>query len=361
MFTCRRPGYIAWKPLPLCPIEESGLNTLEPLRIGVIGAGYWGRKVAREVLGVSRLNRTAKLHTISDNSPTILDQCQKEFGPLSYQLDYRTLLSDPELSAVHICTPNPTHFEVASSFLNAGKGVLVEKPLSASSKEAYELVKLAKEKKLVLSAGHLHRFNNGVRELKRAINSGVLGQVYYLRLRWCGLMPPQQWRDVITDLAPHPFDISQYVLGLWPSKVTCRGRGYRTSMEEVAFINAEHGGTKITTSIEVSWLDSEKSRELTAVGSEATAKLDCLEQKAVLIRNGSTTQIPIDSSNTLREEIVSFVDCNNRSRRNEMYTNPADGVIGAQVVKLLEASKESLARDRTVEVRLPLAEEIPAR
>ena len=333
---------------------------MEQIRIGVIGAGYWGRKVAREIAHVSTFDRTAKLYSIMDNSPTILEQCQQEFGPLSYQLDYRNLLTDPELSAVHICTPNPTHFEVASSFLKAGKGVLVEKPLAVTSKEAYELVEFAKQKKLVLSAGHVHRFNNGVRELKRAISSGILGQVYYLRLRWCGLMPPQQWRDVITDLAPHPFDISQYVLGLWPSKVTCRGRSYRTSMEEVAFINAEHAGTNITTSIEVSWLDSEKRRELTVVGSEGTAKLDCLEQKAVLIRNGSTTQIPIDSSNTLREEIVSFVDCNNRSRRNEMYTNLADGVVGAQVVRLLEASKESLVRDRTVEVRLPLAEGIPA-
>ena len=337
------------------------MNALEQVRIGVIGAGYWGRKVAREIAHVSTSDRTAKLYSITDNSPTILEQCQQEFGPLSYQLDYRNLLTDPELSAVHICTPNPTHFEVASSFLKAGKGVLVEKPLAVTSKEAYELVELAKQKKLVLSAGHLHRFNNGVRELKRAINSGVLGQVYYLSLRWCGLMPPQQWRDVITDLAPHPFDISQYLLGLWPSKITCRGRGYRTSMEEVAFINAEHPGTNITTNIEVSWLDIEKSRELTVVGSEGTAKLDCLEQKAVLIRNGSTSQIPIDSSNTLQEEIVSFVDCNIRSRQNEMYTNPADGVIGAQVVRLLEASKESLVRDRTVEVHLPLAEGILAR
>jgi UDP-N-acetylglucosamine 3-dehydrogenase len=349
-----------WTLLPLYR-GEGGLNTLEPLRIGVIGAGYWGRKVAREVDRVSKFNDSVRLHSITDNSPTILEQCQQEFGPLSYHLDYRNLLSDPELSAVHICTPNPTHFEVASSFLKAGKGVLVEKPLAASSKEAYDLIELATQKKQVLSAGHIHRFNNGLRELKRAISSGVLGQVYYLRFRWSGLMPPQQWRDVITDLAPHPFDISHYVLGLWPSKITCRARGYRTSTEEVAFINAEHHGTKVTTSIEVSWLDTEKSRELTVVGSEGTAKLDCLEQKAVLTKNGSTAQIPIDSSNTLREEILSFVNCNIRSRQNETYTNPADGVLGAQVVRLLEASKESLAQDRTVELYLPLAEEILAR
>ncbi len=332
-----------------------------PLQVGVIGAGYWGRKVAREIMNVSRVTGAAKLYSVSDNSPTILEQCRQEFGPLSYQLDYRSLLSDPKLSAVHICTPNPTHFEVASSFLRAGKSVLVEKPLAVNSKEAYDLVKLAGQKKLVLSAGHIHRFNNGVRELKRAINSGILGKVYYMRFRWTGLMLPQQWRDVITDLAPHPLDISNYLLGLWPNRVTCRGRGYRTDLEEVAFINAEHPGTKITTNIEVSWLDGEKSRDLTVVGSDGTARLDCLEQKAVLIKDGSNTQIPIDSSNTLREEIVQFVECNLHSQRSETYTNPADGIIGAQVVRLLEAAKESMSQDRTVEIRLPLAEEILAR
>jgi predicted dehydrogenase len=337
------------------------LRHLEPLQVGVIGAGYWGRKVAREVLGLSRGTGLAHLYSVADNSPTILEQCQNEFGPLNYRLDYKPLLSDSELSAVHICTPNPTHYDVASSFLKAGKSVLVEKPLAVTSKEAYDLVRLAGEKKLVLSAGHIHRFNNGVRELKRAMASGVLGKIYYLRFRWTGLMPPQEWRDVITDLGPHPFDISNYLLGAWPNRITCRGKGYRTNLEEVAFINAEHFGSNVTTNIEVSWLDGEKNRELTVVGSEATAKLDCLEQKAVMIKGNNTTQIPIDFSNTLRDEILQFVECNLHSQRNESYTNPADGIVGAQVVRLLEATRESMVQDRTVEVRLPLAEEILAR
>jgi predicted dehydrogenase len=108
-------------------------------------------------------------------------------------------------------------------------------------------------------------------------------------------------------------------------------------------------------------LDGDKNRELTVVGSEGTAKLDCLEQKAVLVKDGSTVQIPIDFSNTLRDEILQFVECNIHSKRNETYTNPADGIVGAQVVRLLEAARESMLQDRTVEVRLPLAEEILAR
>src|SRR5438309_1220427 len=95
------------------------------------------------------------------------------------------------------------------------------------TREANELVRLALTNNRVLSAGHLHRFNNGVKELKRVVDSGVLGDTYYLRLRWTGLLPAQKERDVITDLGPHPFDICNDLLDLWPAKISCRSRGYR--------------------------------------------------------------------------------------------------------------------------------------
>src|SRR5438093_13273765 len=169
---------------------------MKPIRIAVIGAGYWGRKVIREIIDLSRTTRDIELHAVVDNSPTILEQCQREFGKLDYRLDYRTLLSDSELTAVHVCTPNASHFEVASAFLREGKNVLVEKPLTLKSIEAYDLLKQAKSKGKVLCTGHIHRFNNGVKELQRAINTGVLGELYYLRLEWTGLLLPQSQREV---------------------------------------------------------------------------------------------------------------------------------------------------------------------
>jgi predicted dehydrogenase len=200
-------------------------------------------------------------------------------------LNYRDLLSDPHVSAVHICSPNASHFELASEFLRSKKDVLVEKPLALRTREAYELVRLAETTGRVLSTGHLHRFNNGVKELKRVVDSGVLGDIYYLRLQWTGLLPPQKERDVITDLGPHPFDICNDVLGLWPSKISCRGRGYRSRTgDEVAFITADYLNG-IVANIELSWLDYEKRREVTVVGSDAVARLDCLDQKLVLQRS----------------------------------------------------------------------------
>ena len=334
---------------------------MAPQSIAVIGAGYWGRKVVREVLELSRTSGNVRLHSVVDNSPTALEQCRKEFGELDYRLDYRSLLSENEISGVHICAPNPYHFEVASAFLKQGKNVLVEKPLALNSSEAYQLVRLARERDTVLCIGHIHRFNNGLRELKGAMGTGLLGKLYYLRLEWTGFLPPQSERDVITDLAPHPFDICNFLLGQWPVKITCRGSGYRTKEnEEVAFIDAEHADG-VRALIVVSWLDPEKRRDVSVVGSEGMARLDCSSQKATLHRSDKSEQVPIAPSNTIRMEISHFVDCISHNQRSESFTNRSDGLLGANVVTLLEAARESLRQERTLQVRLPMTEEVLAR
>src|SRR6266568_1683801 len=234
---------------------------MKPLRISVIGGGYWGRKVVKEILDIGRTSGEVELHSVVDSSPASLSACREEFGPgIGYSWDYQSLATDRSLSGVHIATPNSTHFEVASTFLRQGKHVLVEKPLTLKTEEAYELVRLANENKAVLCVGHIHRFNNGVRELRRVLAEGVLGEVYYLRLRWTALMNPQLQREVITDLAPHPFDICNYLLEAWPDKIACKGRGYRTKQnEEVAFITADYK-SGLVGNVEISWLDPDRRR-----------------------------------------------------------------------------------------------------
>ena len=113
--------------------------------IGVIGAGYWGRKVIREIQTLSRRQGNVRLHSVVDVSSAALDRCRQEFGPLDCGTDYASLLADPNLAAVHICTPDPTHFEIAAAFIKAGKNVLVEKPITLQSREAYQLVELANQ------------------------------------------------------------------------------------------------------------------------------------------------------------------------------------------------------------------------
>jgi UDP-N-acetylglucosamine 3-dehydrogenase len=331
-----------------------------PLNIAVVGAGYWGKKVIRETLNISRTTGRVSLRSVVDNSPSMLDQCQKEFGTLDYCLNYQGLLSDPAISAVHICSPNSTHFEVASSFLRSKRHVLVEKPLALRSREADELVRLAETNRRVLAVGHVHRFNNGVKELKRVIDSGILGDIYYLRLQWTGFLPPQKDRDVITDLGPHPFDICNNILGTWPTKISCRGRGYRGGAgDEVAFITAEHIDG-VNASIELSWLDSEKHRDVVVVGSDGVARLDCLDQKLVLQQSDKTDTLMTTPSNTLQEEIIHFAECAASSSASKPYSNLSNGAIGAGVVRLLETSKQSMREERTLQVSIPESAELIA-
>src|SRR2546425_9528628 len=122
----------------------------EPVRIGVIGAGYWGKKVVREIRQIQNTTGELELHSISDNSPTMLRQCYEEFGSLDYRIDYKSLLSDPSLDAVFIASSNKAHYEIASAFLQHQKSALVEKPMTTTSREANALLNQARQKKVVL-------------------------------------------------------------------------------------------------------------------------------------------------------------------------------------------------------------------
>src|SRR5207237_4193224 len=107
--------------------------SMSRLNIDGVGAGYWGKKVIAQILDLARTGDEMNLYSVADSSPIALENCRKEFGPLNYRLDYRELVSDPKLSAVHLCSPNHTHFEIASEFLRQEKHVLVENPLAVTS------------------------------------------------------------------------------------------------------------------------------------------------------------------------------------------------------------------------------------
>ena len=325
--------------------------------IAVIGAGYWGKKVISEILSLQRDGFDVSLHSVVDSSPAALDICRKEFGQIDCRSGYQDLLSDQDLSGVHIASPNTTHFKVASEFIRNGKHALVEKPLALSSTEAFELVRLAKEQDRILCTGHIHRFNNGVRALRRVVASGVLGDLYYLHLKWTGLLPFQSNREVITDLGPHPFDICNSLLESWPRKISCRGRGFRNNAGyEMADIYSEHPNG-LDASIELSWLDVEKHRDVSVVGSHGAARLDCIDQRLVLQRRDGAEPVMVLPSNTLREEILHFVKCVQNSPSSEPYPNFASGALGAHVVRLIECSKRSIEEDRAVRIEMPLFED----
>ena len=324
---------------------------MRKMNVAVIGVGYWGKKIVSEYAQLAKRNSAVRLHTACDLLEENLKFCEGNYH-VPYMTKYhKEVMARPEIDAVDICTPNETHFEICREALEAEKHVLVEKPMTLDSGEAYKLVDLARTRNLVLSVGHIYRFNNALRKVRSLIEDGFFGDVFYLKLRWTTLMPPIEGRDIITDLAPHPFDILNSLLDEWPSRITCKARAYRRErLEEMAYIIAEFENDMMA-HIELSWLSPGKVREVSVMGSERFAKIDCLTQDIKAFEDGRFCDVAVDRNNTIEAELEHFVNCvqNNDDARND-YLNQNGGLLGAKVVRLLEIARKSLEEERTESV-----------
>ncbi len=309
------------------------------MKVGVIGAGYFGKNHVREYV-----NSGCDV-TVCDLKEENLNAV-KEKHKVNTTKDLNELLNDSELKAVSVCTQNSTHFDIAKKFLEKGKHVLLEKPMTLDSKQAFELVELAEKSRVILSIGHIFRYNNGLRKLKEMISEGELGEIFLARLVWTNLNPPfEDNRDIYFDLGPHALDIIYFILGKLPNKVSCRGIPSRenASQDETAFINCVAGNTLIN--IDVSWVTPEKKRTVFVVGSKKSALIDCMTQQITLINNSdmSEKEIFVQASNPLVEEIFDFL---NAVKQNSKTVS--EGKVGAEIVKLIELCHKSIKEQKTV-------------
>jgi len=316
------------------------------VKIGVIGAGYWGEKVIREYLQLSKESCAAALSMVCDTRDERLSYCEKVLGISSERLsnDYTKLIASQDVDAVHICTPNDTHYRICKEALRAGKHVLLEKPMTLKAAQAYELVDIAERSAVCLQVGHIFRFTNVLKKVRELIKQGFFGEIYYLKIQWTTLMNPSPKRDIIFDLGPHPIDISNFILGLWPKKVNCKARPYRRKrQEEIAYLIMEFDG-KLLVHVELSWLQPGKTRKLTIVGSKRCATIDCLGQTIEVYENGDGAmyEIGVEKNNTILTEINHFVES---ILGNERSNNP--GPVGAKNVEILEYAKKSLLEEKT--------------
>jgi predicted dehydrogenase len=307
-------------------------------KIAVIGAGYWGKKHVHDYieLGVKPV--------VCDLNVENLKFCRDKFRVETVE-DYREILSNKEIAGASICTPNETHYRICREFLDAGKNVLLEKPMTLNSREAEELVKIAKEKHLVLVVGHIFRFNNALRRIRDMLKKKELGDIFIVKLTWTNLEPIFENRDVLFDLAPHPFDIVHFIFEKCPTEISCIGGAYRKERdEEAAFVNFKIDN--IIINLEISWLTPQKNRTLTIVGSKKTAFVDCLAQTIKIFDNSKNTleTLPIVSSNALKEELENFLRC----IENEKLTSDVGGEIGVKIIKMIETAKRSLDEKKTI-------------
>lgn len=324
-------------------------------KVGIVGCGYWGPKLARNFHDL----KGARLSSICDFREDRLRHMKELYPDATTTRDYQELL-DSDVDAIVIATPVSKHHPLAMRALRAGKHVLVEKPLAASSLEAVEIARTADELGLAAMVGHTFLFNPAVVAVRRILEEGRLGEVYYLngmRLN-LGLLQPDI--NVIWDLAPHDLSILLYLLGAEPLRVSAQGDAFirrGTSLHELAFLRLVFPNN-IHASLQVSWLDPVKVRRFTIVGSkgmlvyddiadnkvvlmdkgvEVPPYSDTLEQFQMSYRHGPETPVAVEWSEPLKIECQAFIDWIQTGTRA-----PSDAWLGAKVVRILETAQRSL-------------------
>lgn len=307
-------------------------------KVAVIGAGYWGRKHVEEYIAIN-----ADV-TAVDLKEENLKFCADKFGVKTVS-DYKKIMADGSIKAVSICTPNSTHYKLAKECLSSGKNVLVEKPLAMTLSEGQELIDISKDRGLILAVGHVFRFNNAIKKVKEMVESFELGEVRAVKLKWTNVEPLFEDRDVIFDLAPHPFDIINYLFKKNPENISCIGNAYRRSKAkgvEVAFINCTLG--EIIINIELSWLTPPKTRSLVVVGSNKSVLVNCTAQTVNVVEGPKSYDLEIIPNNTIRTELQTFLECaDNRGKQNI-----SDGNVGLDIVRMIELCQKSLNEKRVI-------------
>lgn len=332
------------------------------IKFGVVGFGYWGPNVVRNLASLEG----AQVVAVADKSPAARQRIQKAYPSIQVTDNSAELMSSTEIDAIAVVTPVWTHFEIAKAALENGKHVFVEKPLTSNAAEAEELINLAARKNLQIMVDHTFLFTGAVKKISQLLDSGALGKLYYYDSTRVNLGLFQHDVNVIWDLAPHDLSIMDHLITEKPEAVVATGQTHLNGFEDIAFITVYYPN-KIIAHVNVNWLSPVKVRT-TLIGGEkkmlvwndleADEKIkvydkgvDITSQQGVYqllvnYRSGDMWAPQIEQVEALRLELGYFVDC---ITKNEAPIN--DGAAGLRVVNMLQAANESL-RKRGALVRL---------
>jgi predicted dehydrogenase len=325
------------------------------LNIGVVGCGYWGPNLIRNF----RQSPDCNLKVLCDASESRLSHMRRLYPELATTQKFEDLLSNSELDAVVIATPLRFHYTMAKAALNAGKHVFIEKPMARTEAEAAELVSLAERQGLVLMVGHTFLFSPAVRRMKEIISAGDIGELQYISARRLNLGLFQKDINVAWDLAPHDISIVLHLLDELPLSVSCQGSSHVTrGIEDVTMMHLNFRKNRCAF-VHNSWLDPKKVRQMTVVGSQRMIVYDDTEPLEKLKIYDARVEVPphydtfaeftysyhygdsyvpyIKQDEPLKLECQHFLQC--IAEGSVPITN---GRLGLEVVKILEASSESL-------------------
>lgn len=333
---------------------KNNIRSLKKLSFAIVGVGYWGPNYARI------LSELPDTHLIwcCDKDINALSKMKQRYPGIRTTTEYKEVIADQAIDCMIIVTPAEYHYQITRDALNAGKDVLVEKPLSNNVLQAKKLVALAKKTKRILAVDHTYKFNAAIIKLKEYIDKGELGEIYYMYGLYNALGPIRKDVSAMWDLSPHFIYVSNYLLGKLPHHVSAIGRSFlMPGMEDVVFLNLEYDGGAIC-SLHSSWLDPVKVRQLVVVGSKKMAvfndlsldtKLSIYDKSAavhtdpnfanlsIILRSGSTVIPTLEEKEPLKEVLIDFISA--------VFTreNPTGTVEeGYDVVRILSALQYSL-------------------
>jgi len=325
------------------------------IRVGVIGYGYWGPNVVRNLHGLDDI----QVDVVCDKSPAALARARKAYPNIATTSDPCEILASPDIDAVAVITPVWTHYELTKKALQNGKHVFVEKPFTSNSSQAEELIEVAAQKNLTIMVDHTFLFTGAVRKIRELVESGTLGDLYYYDSLRVNLGLFQHDVSVIWDLAPHDLSIMDHVISKEPQAVVATGEKHLNGVEDVAFMTI-YFPENVIAHINVNWLSPVKIRT-TLIGGQkkmlvwndlvSDEKVRGYEKGVhlnsgkgirdalVSYRMGDMWAPQIEQSEALRVELAYFGDC---IKSSETPFN--DGQAGLRVVRLLEAGECSIRK-----------------
>jgi predicted dehydrogenase len=326
-----------------------------PVRMGLIGYGYWGVNILRNLRSLAG----ARLDMLCDSAAEALQRAGRVCPELRLTRESADVLFSPAIDAVAIITPVWTHFELAKAALKNGKHVFLEKPLTSNSHQAEELIKLAEQQNLTLMVDHTFLFTGAVRKIRQLIYSGTLGALYYYDSMRVNLGLFQHDVNVIWDLAPHDLSIMDFVVRARPEAVSATGQRHVGELEDVAFITV-YFPEKMIAHINVNWLSPVKVRS-TLIGGErrmlvwndleADEKIKVYDKGVSVCRREEVYELLLSyrsgdiwiphvrAAEALQTELDYFLECVVNSKKPIN-----DGRAGLRIVKLLEAASRSLGK-----------------
>lgn len=328
------------------------------IKLAQLGVGYWGPNLLRNIVN----NPDCLVKTVVDLSSERRDFVRNAYPFISVSDSVDSVINDPEIDAVVVSTPVSTHFRLAIDCLNAGKHILVEKPIAQTASEVRLIGDLADAKGLVAMVGHTFLYNSAVRYVKHLIDSGELGDIRYIYSQRLNLGRIRSDVDALWNLAPHDVSIMQYWMEEQePIEVRRSGMAYvQKDIDDVVFLNIKYPNDTIA-HVHVSWLDPHKIRKITVVGSKKMVVYDDMAEYKICIydkgidriaklgeemdfddpgsfslqyRSGGLTVPAIAWQEPLKTEIAHFIDCIKNGTKCVSGTDHAE-----KVVRILEGAR----------------------